>query len=436
MSKNQDLITMIENNKRARLEEAASFVPFSMDDFSPYALSRGVVFNDYTIDQLRELYVNMEMKRYEYVNQNICYGTYIISRAISTTDTNNALYDPNGGDLPDHVDGMCAGMRNTFEYIPDYLAKTGGEKGGKGLPYCARSAGLNVYVGSVVMGVPNPTAGVYTPGAGGIIEGGGDFPPLCGEKYKHLENDNNGSKLNELIKDGKIKAGDLISIYTGNSGSGYHALSVAAVNRDLHGNIISYTLMDNNGGNDKTRLITLDINDTTSENAQKLNKEVRYTSVNDCIRDEITAKANQMSRDELIEAIYASRDDLVNEIEILAVTETKLYTEQCFDPVRRTCFVRQQNDLIKHYMRNPCMYINKGASSLYNNGYILLAQQVSSEQEYENNQRLINMGVYGYNSKFDEAFAKRGDNNDGNEGASSPTKADIWRMNENNNSRA
>ncbi len=394
---------------------------------NPYKLK------DVDIDALRNLYIEMEMKRFEYVNQNVCYGTYIASRGISVSETKESLYSLNGGDLPDDVAGRCEGLRNTFEMIPDYLKETGGEKGGAHA-HCARTAGLNVYATSAIMGLGNPTKGVYTPSALTSISGAEGFPPLCGDSnYAHMMKHNEGRTLNTLIEKKMVKAGDVISIATGSEGSGHHALTVAAVHYDKKGeNVVGYTLMDNNGGTDRTRLVTVDINDT----GNYFNQQVHYSSVNDWARVQITAKADQMSEDELRMAIEMSRNALVSEVEILAKTEIELLTGNCFDATRRGYFVSQQRNLIGAYLQ-------QSNNTIFYPSNVLYAQRESSNRTLENNKYLINNNIYGNvgdGNRIDQALARREGNAIGTEpeltGTGNLTADYLRRINANNNSRA
>ena len=448
MSEEKDLEIYIEAVKEHRMAEVDSFLPDSyVNSTKNLVFYNDAVLESYligeSIDTLQNMYIEMEMQRFEYVSQNVCYGAYIASRGMSCSETGNGLY---GAEIPDEVANRCEDLssRNPFMMISDYLEETGGEKNVNGLPYCARMVGLNVYAISTIMELPNPTKDVYTPGAVGIISGGyaggKDCPPLCGDDYKHLKEDNSGPKLNTLIKNGKIKAGDAIAWATGSSGSGHHALTVAAVDCDNNGKIISYTLMDNNGGKERTRLVTVDINDTYSP----FNKAVHYTSVNEWGRDEITKKANQMSREELIKAICKSRSDLYYEIDLLAKTETEVFKGECFDETRRDCFKRQQNALIVSYMNNADKlkgyYRDPGSFSF---GYALVAQNESSIHALENNKYLINNNIYGNvgdGNRIDQALARREGNAIGTDpeltSTGNLTTDDLRRINANNNSRA
>ncbi len=450
MSEEKDLEIYIEAVKEHRMAEVDLFLPDSYVNSTKNQVFYDAVFDDAvlesylieeSIDTLQNMYIEMEMQRFEYVSQNVCYGAYITSRGISVKEAKESLYSLNGGNLPDDVAGRCEGLRNTFEMIPDYLSETGGEKGGA-YPHCARTAGLNIYAICAIMGLGNPTKGVYTPSALTIISGAEGFLPLCGDsRYAHMMKDNEGRTLNTLIKEKRVKAGDVISIATDSSeGSGHHALTVAAVNCDNNGKIISYTLMDNNGGKERTRLVTVDINDTYSD----FNKQVHYSSVNDWARDEITKKANQMSREELIKAICKSRSDLYYEIDLLAKTETEVFKGECFDETRRDCFKRQQNALIVSYMNNADKlkgyYRDPGSFSF---GYALVAQNESSIHALENNKYLINNNIYGNvgdGNRIDQALARREGNAIGTDpeltSTGNLTTDDLRRINANNNSRA
>lgn len=94
-------------------------------------------------------------------------------------------------------------------------------------------------------------------------------------------------KLNTLIANGTLGAGDVFSIKTrrgANSSTGYHAMTIAAVEKDKDGKIIGYTLQANN----RRRFISYGINESNPYTSAPMGN---YVQTHNWIKDKITEES-------------------------------------------------------------------------------------------------------------------------------------------------
>ena len=131
--------------------------------------------------------------------------------------------------------------------------------------------------------------------------------------------------LQELMKSGEIKPGDMISIKTKNGAtnttSGYHAITIADITYDKTGNITHYTVHENN----PRGLKTYNINDTNNYANYKVNT---VSHVNNMINDRVANETNNKSIEELEQMVTSTKERTSNTINSLYEAETYMYNKQ------------------------------------------------------------------------------------------------------------
>ena len=348
---------------------------------------------DASLEELQEEYMRISQQRWEYACQYHGYETYCFSRSV-TVDQAKAVFFSIGENSEGENVAAAAIMvgrpddragRTEEEAVirPDSVTtvtRETSEKSGRqvyhynGLnkilyAHCARTAACNLYATAQTAGLGDPIAGGETACAK-TIHGGGNRKAICDGRYS---NTSEKKTLQELVLSGEVTAGSIISEYTGNDGSGYHALTVVDVNRDEQGNIISYTVMDNNGGptrEGKSRLRVIDINDTSGIGGIC----VRYTNTEKWAMDQYRAQMDGKSEEELRAMIEEAKRDTDTLIDSLAVQENILlnnrtYTTTCGGGDTRIDALEGQRQKL---------------NTFYNNQYVEVANEYLATHPAEN----------------------------------------------------
>ena len=288
------------------------------DNFPP--VEQGEMSDEEYKEKLQEQYLALRTLNYEYAVKAQGYDMYNFSRNMTVeecraylfqeTDTkaegllveNNSLNKP---DLFHHAnpnDSIWSANTNSAIFSASKVVK--GSKRGvsvgeqvtkSNLAHCAQTAACIVTATCDMIGLKDVTDGSDVCNAahihGGYCAGKNSFVSsrsivgFGGDKYSHAEdfNKSNGKTLGELIKEGKIKPGAIISEYVDNvTGSKMHALTIIDVKKNESGNVVGYTVMDNNGGGAKTRIRECKIGEVVDDVSRGCNnKKVVYTNVAD-----------------------------------------------------------------------------------------------------------------------------------------------------------
>jgi hypothetical protein len=226
---------------------------------------------------------------------------------------------------------------------------------------------------------------------------------ICGGTYSVTPPADKRKSVKSLILSGELGPGDVISTGKDNPGSshGYHALTIASVNRDEQGNVVSYTVMDNNGGTSpKTRLLVHDINDTHDS----LNyTRVIYTKTHEWANDKFNNEIAGKSAEELEAMIAGTKDRISNNVLIdLSRSECSLlldesYVETCGNTIIRKVngkitgglarapgLKEQQKDFRTFYAEHNQTLMNEGLA-IMNESKMFAEQNVVSEDMPLNN---------------------------------------------------
>ena len=363
-------------------------------------------------EALREQTIAIQNREWEIVSMSVCTGAYNEFRGMSVTDAKSAVFsnaNKTGGvqsydqctydeyenaenQIADDVAGITS--NNSGDMIVDASGRIDGFGYGKKTTWahCAQTASLNIYTMAEALGLlsPSPTSDAEIASALGIHIGQSGGRALCGGDYsdKDVGHQKKVADVGQLIKEGKIGPGAVISVCTdptpNGTFSGYHALTIASVNRDENGNIVSYTVMDNNGGKARTRLQVVGIDEDHELNrwpTYEGSKPLHYTNTAAWANDQITqrydTKYSPMFDDsgnligmngkrfeneqEKIDAIRAmqrtnrlSVKAVSDEIDVLANRETILLTDtnyrsKCGDNDRAQRLKEQQERLGQYY---------------------------------------------------------------------------------------
>lgn len=300
-----------------------------------------------SLEELQAEYMRIQQQRWEYACLYHNYETYCFSRSVTVNQAKAVFFS-----VGENSEGENVAVAEIMGGRPDDRAgRTGeetvirpdsvtmvtretGENSGRAVHYyngldhelyahCARTAACNLYATAQTAGLDDPIAGGETACAR-TIHGGGDRKAVCDGRYSNTS----GTKtLQELVMDGDVGPGSIISEYTGNNGSGYHALTIASINRDEQGNIVSYSVMDNNGGGSsggRSRIRVIDINDTNGI----AGKRVLYTNAGEWAMDQYEAQMEGKSEEELRAMIEEAKRDTDTLIDSLAVQENILLNDR------------------------------------------------------------------------------------------------------------
>ncbi len=349
---------------------------------------------DASLEELQEEYMRISQQRWEYACQYHGYETYCFSRSVTVDDAKAVFFSIGENSEGENVaaaeimvgrpDDRAGRTEEEAVIRPDsvtMVTRETAEKSGRqvyhynGLnkilyAHCARTAACNLYATAQTAGLGDPIAGGETACAK-TIHGGGNRKAICDGRYS---NTSETETLQELVLSGKVTAGSIISEYTGNSGSGYHALTVVDVNRDEQGNIISYTVMDNNGGplkEGKSRLRVIDINDTSGIAGEC----VRYTNTENWAMDQYRAQMDGKSEEELRAMIEEAKRDTDTLIDSLAVQENILLNDKSYVPYIQN----EESDRVSALERYRINY-----NTFYDKQYVQVANEYFANNPAEN----------------------------------------------------
>ena len=130
----------------------------------------------------------------------------------------------------------------------------------------------------------------------------------------------------------KLQVGDAFAIYTGNDGSRYHAMTIAAIEYEGEGEnrkVKSYTVQCNNN----PHLVTINADGNGNSGAAKYYADRHmgsYTHVQNCMMDRIEAEAQNMSIEELQSGILEARTETGNLIGELRATEEYNFSQKYY----------------------------------------------------------------------------------------------------------
>ncbi len=260
-------------------------------------------------EALREQTIAIQNKEWEIVSLSVCIGGYNKYRAITVTEAKKEVFDTaskkgfkqtleksddeneDENEIPMDVAGYA------FQFSGEAVDASSRHVGDGIWAHCAQTASLNIYAMAEAMGLGNPLDGAEIASALGVHKGQGDGTPLCGGGYSGEDKGINGVvSVGQLIIDGKIGPGSVISYCTDSSPraglSGYHAMTIAGVNYDEEGKVVSYIVMDNNGGSDRTRIQVIGVNEDHPFNHINTNtpdgsKPFLYTNTTKWANDQI-----------------------------------------------------------------------------------------------------------------------------------------------------
>ena len=278
---------------------------------------------------------------------------------------------------------------------------------------------------------------------------------ILGEKYRNYEHFNNRDKnLAQLILDGDVKSGDIISIpvpCNPGEGSGMHAMIVSNVEyyKDDKGQKQArYTVVDNNGGDVRARYRIIDTASSDQYDKECNNQYVVYTSVNKFVREYMRDKANNLScsyMDSLEGAFDTDISSLMSSLQCLeeAMMLDTSYKNNCGGMDRFQKLEKQKEKIIERYMEKYQYKLKKYGEfgndweedSWAKDKNDLYSQQDSSDRAFNSNMYLLKNGVYGNSGeggRIDQALARR-EVNDASQGQSADmniTPSEFMKMNE------
>lgn len=370
------------------------------DDISTVAAYRrrrlydeGNLSNSASLEELQNEYMRIQQQRWEYACLYHSYETYCFSRSV-TPDQAKAVFFTIGeradgeniavaGIGRGKPDDKAARVETEDVMKPDSVTtvvqeiyesserKVGYNNGllGTLLAHCARTAACNLYAVAQTAGLGDPISGGETACARTIHGGVKKRKAICDGRYS---NTSMLETLNELVASGKIGPGSIVSYCTDPTPkpglSGFHAITIASVNRDENGNIISYTIMDNNGGKEKSRIKVLDIND-----GEIGGEKVLYTNAYAWAMDEYRAQMEGKSEEELKAMIEEAKRETDVLIGCLAEQENILLNDNSYT---LTCGGSSRANLLEGHRRN--------LNTFYNNQYVKAANEYLASHPIEN----------------------------------------------------
>jgi hypothetical protein len=320
--------------------------------------------DDEYLKALQQQYIDIRKQEYEYVCMQQSYETYLASRCVNDQDCRAVMFssvssvagsyynfvdeeEPSSfDDLEDLEDSRytiskvqsdSTAVNNAARYVyachkvdsPQKTTKTA---------HCAMTAlriltGVSNRLGYV--DADNFAYGAMDGANAGLIHGRnagtGKIVKNFAIKKGKYSVQQKGKRLKDLILSGQIGPGDVISIGADNGSndpekvSGYHALTVASVNRDENGEIVSYTLMDNNGGDVRTRLQVHDINGDFGR------KTVLYTKTHQWANDMFEQEIQGKTSEDLQQMIAQTRNYMCEDLLIdLARNECTLLCDETY----------------------------------------------------------------------------------------------------------
>ena len=424
----------------------------SLSDNFPL-IKQGNMSDEEYLGKLQEQYLALRTLNYEYAVKAQGYDMYNFSRNITVdkckaylfqkTNTraemlleeNSSLNESNKFIHTNPNDSIWQANANSAIFSASKVvdgSKRGvhvGEQVTKSdLPHCAQTAACIITATCGMLGLKDVTDGSDVCNAahihGGVCVSKNRFVNnrrvvgFGGDKYSHAEdfNGGNGKTLGQLIKSGKIKPGAIISEYVGGrTGSKMHALTIIEIKKNENGDVVGYTVMDNNGGKVKTRIRECKIS-LNGEGVDKVsfecnNKKVVYTNVANWAKDQFEAEMRGKSIEELQAMIGAEKDGIKETIKSLGVAEKTLlcdatYKNKC-GKNRRVSLEKQQASIISNYNEyaNMCkaFFIEKNGgydiNSIYKTEFVgLELGEIKNEIDtrhigYLNDYNVIDKGV-------------------------------------------
>ena len=352
---------------------------------------------------VRENYLIGRMRKFEALAYGLGIATYLESRNLTKEEAQRLFSSSKGADdvafrtVPGlstegwrDVNGVVNDIPSVLSFAPTVLEGSASE----GLsdqknPHCALTAAAYLaalfeandikgpngedlldgdYVASAayIHGVSRKVVdGKYVNKVEPLNNNGG----ILGEKYRNYEHFNSRDKnLAQLILDGDVKSGDIISIpvpCNPGEGSGMHAMIVSNVEyyRDDKGQKQArYTVVDNNGGDVRARYRIIDTASNDEYDKECNNQYVVYTSVNKFVLEYMCDKANNLSCS-YIDSQEGTFDteinmDLLLELEEEMMLDTS-YKDNCGGNDRFQKLERQREKIIERYMEEYQYKLNK-----------------------------------------------------------------------------
>jgi len=330
---------------------------------------------------LQTQYISLRQKEFEDAYRAQGYDMYNYSRSCTIAECKQMLFqndrikadrldkeiEVRGEDFSVKSDSTWRAHRDSVVYsapvvVKGSLRELGIETNSKETyAHCAQTAACIATAVCKTMDLPDVTDGAEVCLAAGInggkchneryvskVKGG-----IQGGLYSNIDCYNQRKTLGEMVASGDIKAGTIISEYSGNTGSKMHTLSVIDVQKNEQGTI-SYTVMDNNGGDWRTRIRQCTVGGTDPISIGCNKKIVTYTSINSWANNQFSEETKGKSIEEL-EAMIAKEKERAKDItEYLAMTENTLlcdesYKSKCGGINRANGLSREQGKMIDFY---------------------------------------------------------------------------------------
>lgn len=433
-------------------------------------------------DYVRDRYFRGCMGKFETLAYGLGIATYLESRNLTIAEAKKLFSSSRGADdeafrtapylersgmACRNDDGVVCDFASVLSYAPKVLIGSASEdlKDHQN-PYCALAAAA--YVAAIFdgMGITGPNGedlldGDYVASAA-LIHGvtrkkvngryihevepcnGG----ILGNNYRNYDHFNKQDKnLAQLILDGDVKCGDIISIPVNcdpSNGSGFHAMFVSSVEHyidDRGQKQARYTVVDNNGGDVRTRYRIIDTASNDKYDSVCNNQYVVYTSVNKFVSEYMWNKANNLdgSYDTDISSLVMSLEYL----EKAMMLDTS-YENNCGGSDRFQKLEEQKEKIIERYMEKYQYKLKNYGELDYDweddswakDKNDLYTQCESSNRALKSNRYLLENNIYGKSEghRIDQALARRASTQVSNEQSITTdvniTPSEFIRMNE------
>ena len=383
------------------------------------------------LQALQQQYLALRQQEYEYVCMSQAYDTYLASRCVDDKTCRSIMYSVEDGVVFNKMSELCVDEEepNRLEDIEEkyriythasdsvvfnnaaknvhavhHVYETPGNgkqkrKTSSASAHCAMTAlciitGISSQLGyeneaSFTHGASNAANAALIHGWDSSISGKKTDRAICKGNYSVTPPADKRKSVRSLILSGELGPGDIISTGADQLGSahGYHALTIASVNRNEQGEIVSYTVMDNNGGTSpKTRLLVHDINDTHDS----LNyKKVIYTKTHEWANDNFNKEIAGKSAEELEAMIAGTKDRISNNVLIdLSRSECSLlmdesYIETCGKTLKgydRAPGLKLQQDAFRTFYAGHNQTLMNEGLAIMNESKMFAEQNVVSEE--------------------------------------------------------
>lgn len=345
---------------------------------------------------LEEQYVALRNKEFEYAAKAQGYDMYNFSRNMSIDECKGQMFQKTGARanalLDRETDGIDfnpdtyftheekndstwranvnSAVFSAHEVVDDSRREVGVYTRTSDLSHCAQTAACIATATCKSVGLGDVTDRAEVCNAAGIHGGRCVSDRLIVEdkstgrnigigqgQYSNLDAYNQGKTLGELVESGEIGPGTIISEYSPGTTSKMHALTVTAVHRNEIGLVDGYTVMDNNGGNARTRIRQCKINGDDPVSISCNKKRVAYTSIGDLANDQFTKETEGKSIEELQTMITDKREETKGVIRYLAETEKTLlcdetYKQNCGGGIRANILGKEQSNMVDFYLKD------------------------------------------------------------------------------------